>query len=99
MIHHIAFDGTSIAVFLDELRQGYEGAAPRDADDPAPVVRHAARSRALADGDEGREHRDYWRDMLAAPPTAAALPSGPPDGRLHAAARRIDPHMTARGRH
>jgi non-ribosomal peptide synthetase component F len=98
MIHHIAFDGTSVALFLDELRQGYAGGAPRDAGDPAPVVRHAARSRALADGEEGREHRDYWRDVLAAPPTAPALPSGPADGRLCVLVRPADPDMVAQVR-
>jgi len=98
MIHHIAFDGTSMALFLDELRQGYAGAAPRDPDDPAPVVRHAARSRALADGEEGREHRDYWRDVLAAPLAAPALPGGPADGRLCALVRPADPDIVARVR-
>lgn len=98
IVHHIAFDGTSVAVLLDELRQGYAGASGRGPDDPAPIVRHAAWSRALADGPKGDAHRKYWSTALTDPPTGLALPAGSPDGAFHTVDRRIDPDTAARVR-
>jgi amino acid adenylation domain-containing protein len=79
-VHHMVFDGGSFPTFLADLRRAYRGEPLGPAEDRAGIARHAARQRALAGGDEGRRHRDFWRRYLqgAAP---LRLPSGPDAGQ------------------
>ncbi|MQA24046.1 MAG: amino acid adenylation domain-containing protein [Micromonosporaceae bacterium] len=80
-MHHIAFDGASMAVFGQELAAGYAAAlaggdrlaaaagpaADRHGAEP-PAIQYAdfaAWQLASLDGDELREQLDYWTERLA----------------------------------
>nr|WP_246267903.1 amino acid adenylation domain-containing protein [Nonomuraea typhae] len=70
-VHHIAFDGLSIGVFMDELARIYAGESL-----PAPAVPYRR--------DAGPDGLPYWRTALAAPSERLALPvDGPGSAGPH----------------
>lgn len=73
-VHHITVDGTSVTVLLDELRRAYAGEQLAPPDDLTPLIEHARRSRAAADGASGEPLRSYWREALAELPAPRLLP-------------------------
>lgn len=73
-VHHITLDGASVTVLLDELRRAYAGEQLAPQDDLAPLIEHARRSRAAADGASGEPLRSYWREALAELPAPRLLP-------------------------
>ncbi len=80
-IHHIAVDGWSIGLLMDELRQLYIAATSGTA--PPPPPRHCYtdfvtwQQQMLASA-EGEEHWQYWRQRLAGEPPVLALPTDRP---------------------
>ncbi|GAA2268709.1 hypothetical protein GCM10010149_06960 [Nonomuraea roseoviolacea subsp. roseoviolacea] len=64
-VHHIAFDGWSAGVFLDELARLYAGESL-----PAPAGAHR-RAR-------GADGMPYWRKLLESPPERLGLPADGP---------------------
>ena len=81
-IHHIAADGWSIFLLLDDLRRLYPaerngGAAPP----PRPacdILQHARWQEAMLAGPEGQEHEAYWLSKLAGVPTPLSMPTDRP---------------------
>ncbi|MFE9369736.1 amino acid adenylation domain-containing protein [Streptomyces sp. NPDC006711] len=76
VIHHIALDGWSMAVLVEDLGALYDG---REL--PALPVRYADYARWQADrADEGRwaQQLDHWRARLAGPLPALDLPADRP---------------------
>ncbi|TQF02623.1 hypothetical protein E6W39_10555 [Kitasatospora acidiphila] len=78
-VHHITMDGTSQPLLLDDLRRAYAGEELAPADDLAPLVEHASRSRAAADEASGEPLRTYWREALAELPPARPLHTASPE--------------------
>ncbi|WP_226362205.1 non-ribosomal peptide synthetase [Pseudonocardia sp. ICBG1142] len=91
-VHHIVFDGRSIALVLDELSALYAaGGDSRRAGLPAlPVCYrdYAAWQRSALTGERLATHMDYWRSRLAGAPVATILPDARRrrPGRRHAGA-------------
>lgn len=84
--HHIVFDGWSLAIYLDELRQIYNGAEPAK---PAFQYRdYAVWQRALATNNRLEPGLRYWREMLTGAACPTALPLDRP--RQSRAGRRGD---------
>ncbi len=99
--HHIAFDGWSIALALNELLGAYQARLDGSAWSPPATEPFAAYLGWLAGRDRGAAER-FWRDELAgftsptalprsrpAPPTAGSGPR--PYGAIE---RRLDPDLT-----
>jgi amino acid adenylation domain-containing protein len=81
-IHHIAADGWSVFLLLDDLRRLYPaerngGAAPppRPASD---ILQHTRWQEAMLAGPEGQEHEAYWLSKLAGVPTPLSMPTDRP---------------------
>ena len=81
-IHHIAADGWSVFLLLDDLRRLYPaerngGAAPppRPASD---ILEHTRWQEAMLAGPEGQEHEAYWLSKLAGVPTPLSMPTDRP---------------------
>jgi amino acid adenylation domain-containing protein len=69
VFHHIAFDGWSVWLFLDELRTAYQAASAGDQTVPAPPAaeyRDFVRWQgAMLAGERGERARRYWHEHLA----------------------------------
>ncbi|MET4700143.1 amino acid adenylation domain-containing protein/non-ribosomal peptide synthase protein (TIGR01720 family) [Constrictibacter sp. MBR-5] len=82
LVHHIAADGWSIGVLIDELTAGYaahlEGRAPRLAPLPIQYADFAIWQRAHADGPVLAAQLDFWRRTLAGAPPLLDLPADRP---------------------
>ncbi|WP_369228624.1 amino acid adenylation domain-containing protein (plasmid) [Streptomyces sp. R39] len=68
-IHHIVFDGWSLDILLEDMREFYRSAVLGD-DPQLPVVgiqfsEHAISEREWLDSEEARHQLAYWRDSLA----------------------------------
>lgn len=66
-LHHIAADGWSIRVLLDELKRIYEGTSGGDAAD-ADYIPHAAWHRKWIDGGAAEGSVSYWQRILSGHP-------------------------------
>jgi amino acid adenylation domain-containing protein len=81
-IHHIAADGRSLEIFLDELAAAYAAAVERRPAElpelPYRFVDFAAWERLEAAGGALARHLDYWRARLAGAPAALELPADRP---------------------
>ena len=81
-IHHIAADGWSLFLLLDDLRRLYPaerngGAAPP----PRPacdILQHTRWQEAMLAGPEGQEHEAYWLSKLAGVLTPLSMPTDRP---------------------
>ncbi|MDQ2687769.1 MAG: amino acid adenylation domain-containing protein, partial [Armatimonadota bacterium] len=80
--HHIASDGWSVGVLLNEFGAGYEAfAAERDIrphDLPVQYADWAAWQREQLSGDSHQAQKDYWQRTLANAPAALELPTDRP---------------------
>jgi amino acid adenylation domain-containing protein len=78
-VHHIAADGWSLFLLLEDLRKIYP--AERDggtAPPPRPVhdiIEHTRWQEAMLSGSEGKEHEAYWLSKLSGPLTSLSLPT------------------------
>jgi amino acid adenylation domain-containing protein len=81
--HHIAFDGWSTDIFLDELGHGYrvachDSVAPRAAlEVQFPEV--AATLRDIATGPAASRQKGFWRERLSGVPATDPLLDAPPE--------------------
>lgn len=77
-VHHIAADGWSIGLLIDELLTLYggytRGRPPSLAEPPAQYVDYARRQRAKVHGTYEQQLREYWLRALADMPGELALP-------------------------
>ena len=106
-VHHIAADGWSLLLLVEELRRLYAEATGGPAAGLArPSVSFADvaawQAQALA-GEEGERLWAHWHDRLAAPRSAVALPTDRPRPPLSSfrggsVALQLDEHVTARVR-
>ena len=104
--HHIASDGWSMGVLIDELGALYRAyadgvAAHEDPLPPLPVqyADYALWQRGWLDGDLLQHQQDYWREHLRAAPDLLELPTDRPRPAVqeHAGDRRrfsLDPALT-----
>ncbi len=94
-IHHIAADGWSLFLLLDDLRRIYP--AERDggtAPPPRPacdILQHTRWQEAMLAGPEGQEHEAYWLSKLAGVPTPLSMPTDRPRPVSVVGPRRIAP--------
>lgn len=72
-VHHIAFDGVSLRIFLDELQDFLTTGALPD----APALRYGDYARWQRDTDDGAD-LPYWRARLADAPALHNLPTDRP---------------------
>ncbi|HEU0080068.1 MAG TPA: amino acid adenylation domain-containing protein, partial [Longimicrobiaceae bacterium] len=81
-VHHVAFDGSSMAVFLRELSALYPAlAAGEPSPLPEPPVQYAdfaVWQRAHLSDDALRGQLDFWRERLAGIPPLLELPTDRP---------------------
>lgn len=93
-VHHIATDGISMQIMLDEVAAGYRGARlPELAADPG--------ERADPDPDETSDGLDFWTRMLTDAPAPPTLPGGRPARKAPSFSGRwfdfeLSPERTAR---
>ncbi|WP_394844480.1 non-ribosomal peptide synthase/polyketide synthase [Pendulispora brunnea] len=77
-VHHLAIDGVSWRILLDELGEAYEhavrGELPRTADAPLPWSAWASELAVYAKSDEALDALPYWRAVLGG--IDAKLPFG-----------------------
>ena len=78
-LHHIAGDGWSLRILVDELLAGYaaavQGLAAAHAPLPVQFADYAAWERARLDGGEKGRQLDYWQARLGTDHTPLALPT------------------------
>jgi amino acid adenylation domain-containing protein len=80
--HHIAADGWSLFLLLDDLRQIYP--AERDGGAPPPprptrdILEHSRWQESMLAGLEGQEHEAYWLSKLAGVLTPLSMPTDRP---------------------
>lgn len=90
-IHHIAADGWSLALLVDELAGAYRalsaGAEPDFAPQPLQYADFAQWQRQNLSGAPWQRQLDYWRSQLANPPEPLTLP-----GAAQAASRAAGRH-------
>jgi hypothetical protein len=70
VVHHIAVDGWSGWILLDELRVRYECAVRGESAPPSPKRRYrdrVAMQAAYLNGPEGAKDLEFWRSYLSAP--------------------------------
>ena len=78
-IHHIAADGWSVFLLLEDLRRIYP--AERDGGAPPPprpahdILEHSRWQEAMLAGPEGQAHEAYWLNRLAGSLTLLNLPT------------------------
>jgi amino acid adenylation domain-containing protein len=78
-VHHIAADGWSLFLLLDDLRRIYP--AERDGGTPPParpvhdIIEHTRWQEAMLSGSEGQEHEAYWLNQLAGTLAPLSLPT------------------------
>ena len=81
-VHHLVFDGWSVAVLLDELGAEYRARlAGRASGVPAPRLQYAdftAWEDGRLQGPELDEHLRYWRETLGESPVPVRVPSDRP---------------------
>jgi amino acid adenylation domain-containing protein len=81
-VHHIAADGWSLGLFLDELQSGYNAArAGRAVPTAAPAVQYADYAlwqRRSLGGAPLEQHARYWKECLAGAPALLELPADRP---------------------
>jgi amino acid adenylation domain-containing protein len=102
--HHLVYDGSSVAILLDELLAAHDayatGAEPSVAG-PAPRYRDwVAAEQAWLAGDQAQRAEEFWRRTLADPPTPTEILPGPRSLRrgTQVVLRRTTPHhRTDRG--
>ncbi|HEX2254149.1 MAG TPA: condensation domain-containing protein [Thermoanaerobaculia bacterium] len=84
--HHIAVDGWSLFLLLEELRALYaparDGAEPGLAPPAADYAEHVRRQEALLAGAEGERQWAYWSRQLEPLPPPLELPTDRPRPRL-----------------
>ncbi|MES2740501.1 MAG: amino acid adenylation domain-containing protein [Pseudomonadota bacterium] len=77
-LHHIAADGWSLALLVNDLAEAYRalcaGAAPRFTPQPLQYADYAQWQRSHLAGALGQRQLQYWRARLANPPAPLALP-------------------------
>ncbi|MFD7447838.1 amino acid adenylation domain-containing protein [Kitasatospora sp. NPDC059827] len=95
--HHLVHDGWSFAVFLRELRDGYqvlaEGRTPVDRPDPLSYADFARWQRSWLTGDALAAQLDHWAVELDGAPPALELPTDRPRPAVQSfagAALRVD---------
>ncbi|WP_436762671.1 condensation domain-containing protein [Streptosporangium sp. V21-05] len=80
--HHIAIDGWSLFLLLEELGQAYtalrNGAEPGVAPPAATYADFVAWQAAMLAGPDGARMEAYWTGLLADPPPVLALPTDRP---------------------
>lgn len=78
-VHHIAVDGWSLWLALDELRVLYEAYAQGRVPSLPPLgseyTEYTQWQGTMVRGDEGAAHAAYWRENLAGSPAALELPT------------------------
>jgi hypothetical protein len=81
-VHHIAFDGWSLGVFIDELAFFYKGfAAGQSPSLPALTIQYADYAywqRQTLQGEVLADHLSYWRRQLENAPATINLPTDRP---------------------
>ena len=75
-VHHLAADGGSVAILLDEVLAGYAGRPV--APPPVQYADFAAWQHGRVAGDLGRTQLAYWREQLAGDPPVLRLPTDRP---------------------
>jgi len=81
-VHHIAADGWSLFLLLDDLRLIYP--AERDGSAPPPprpvcdILEHWRWQEAMLAGPEGQKHEAYWLSKLAGALTPLSMPTDRP---------------------
>ena len=81
-VHHIAADGWSLFLLLDDLRRIYP--AERDGGAPPPprpvhdILEHSRWQEAMLAGPEGQAHEAYWLSKLAGVLTPLSMPTDRP---------------------
>ena len=82
VVHHIACDGWSLTVLLEDLSERYAAVRSGRVSPPAaPAARYAdfaSRQRDQLTGEHLRAHLDYWRRTLAGAPPALELATDRP---------------------
>ena len=80
--HHIASDGWSIGIFVQELTELYEsflsGRAPRLPELPVQYADYAAWQRKWLDGEVLDQQLSYWKERLRGIPAVLELPKDRP---------------------
>ncbi|WP_438025454.1 amino acid adenylation domain-containing protein [Sorangium sp. So ce233] len=101
-LHHIAADGWSLAVLVDDLIAAYralsEGAAPEQAPPALQYADYAIWQRQHLPGAVWQRQMAYWRQQLAGTATSLVLPGARPDPapeRRAARLRRLVPRPVA----
>jgi amino acid adenylation domain-containing protein len=96
-IHHIAADGWSIFLLLDDLRRLYpaecNGGAAYPPRPTCNILQHARWQSAMLAGPEGEGHEAYWLSKLANVPTLLSMPTDRPrsvSSSKHGASLPID---------
>jgi amino acid adenylation domain-containing protein len=78
-VHHIAADGWSLLLLLDDLRRIYpterDGGTPPPARPVHDIIEHTRWQEATLSGPEGQEHEAYWLSKLAGALTPLSLPT------------------------
>lgn len=92
-LHHIACDGQSLDVLMQELGAGYRAALLGRATDLPPLplqyADYAAWQRREMAGPALDSHAAYWREKLALPLPAVELPTDRPRARLQSHAGAV----------
>jgi surfactin family lipopeptide synthetase A len=78
-VHHIAFDGWSIGIFLDEVMAAYSSLCSGTKNDlpdlPLQYLDYAAWQREYLQGDRLDRQLAYWKQTLAGAPASIDLPT------------------------
>jgi amino acid adenylation domain-containing protein len=81
-VHHIAADGWSLMLLLDDLRRIYPGERDGGAAPPArplhDILNHSRRQDEMLASPEGQEHEVYWLSKLAGDLTPLSIPTDRP---------------------
>lgn len=81
-VHHIAFDGYSLFVVLDDLKHIYDaevaGKAPSLPAVTAPYTQHVDQQLSLLSSPEGEKLRNYWHNQLSGELPILNLPTDHP---------------------
>ncbi|MFD6889357.1 amino acid adenylation domain-containing protein [Streptomyces sp. NPDC059957] len=77
-VHHLAADGGSVVILLEETLRAYAGAEAVEQPGGARYADWARHQSTLLDGPAGRELAAYWRDALAGDLPVLTLPADRP---------------------
>lgn len=94
-VHHLVHDGASVPLFLDALRAAYRGAELAREDHAPALAAFAARTRELADGPQGEEHRLHWKETLADGGGDFTLPAGGEEPRYTVVSEALPEDLAA----